>query len=60
MNYIKEIIKLNLNKHILSLFFALKAGILNIPGNRYKPNGYTIEIPKLIKVSIIKIIWVFL
>ena len=39
---------------------ALNAGILNIPGIKFNPNGYSIDNPKLIKVSLINIIWVFL
>ena len=38
----------------LSLFFAFNAGILNNPGNKFNPNGYIIDIAKLIKVSLIK------
>ena len=45
--------------HSLSFFFALKDGILNIPGKRFKPNGYSIDKPKLINVSFINIICVF-
>ena len=44
--------------NFLSLFTSLKAGILNIPGNKFIPKGYTIDIAKLINVSFIKIIWV--
>ena len=55
----RAIIKLVLYIHCLSFFFALKAGILNIPGNKFKPNGYIIDVAKLINVSLIKIIWVF-
>ena len=51
---------LNLYKHFLSFFLALNAGILKIPGNKYKPNGYTNDNEKLIKVSVISTIWVFL
>ena len=36
-----------------------RAGILNIPGNKYITNGSTKDNPKLIKVSFIKWIWVF-
>ena len=39
---------------------ALNAGILKHPGIRHKIKGYNIEERKLIKVSLIKIIWVFL
>ena len=42
--------------NFLSLFTSLKAGILNIPGNKFIPKGYTIDIAKLINVSFIKII----
>ena len=55
----RAIIKLVLYIHCLSFFFALKAGILNIPGNKFKPKGYIIDVAKLINVSLIKIIWVF-
>ena len=58
--YIKATIRLNVYKHFLSLFFALKAGILKIPGNKFNPNGYIIDNPKLIKVSFINIICVLL
>ena len=37
--YKSAIIKLSLYIQFLSLFFALKAGILNIGGNKFKPNG---------------------
>ena len=50
---------LNLYRPSLFLSFFLKEGILNIPGNKYIANGYTNEREKLIKVSLIKIIWVF-
>ena len=43
--YIKAIILLNLYKHFLSFLFALKAGILKIPGNKFNPNGYNIDNP---------------
>ena len=51
-----------INKLILYihfLFFALRAGNLNMPGNKFNPNGYNIEVIKLIKVSFIKIFCVF-
>ena len=35
--------------------FALKAGIRNIPGRKHNANGYSIERPKLIPVSLSKI-----
>ena len=44
----------------LSFWGALKAGILNKPGNKYIPRGYIIDNPKLIIVSFIRWIWVFL
>ena len=37
-----------------------KAGTLNNPGNKYKINGYNKDNPKLIKVSLIRWICVFL
>ena len=58
--YIRAIIWLVKYIHSLSLFFDLKAGILKIPGNRLKQNGYTIDKQKLIIVSFIKIICVFI
>ena len=58
--YIKETILPNRYKHFLSLFLDFKAAILKIPGNKFNPNGYIIDITKLIKVSIINIICVFL
>ena len=45
--------------HSLSWFLALKAGILNITGNKEYPNGYIIDIEKLIKVFFNNINWVF-
>ena len=38
----------------------LNAGSRNIPGNKFNPNGYTIDKIKLTKLSFINIIWVFL
>ena len=58
--YIRAIIKLVSYMHFLSLFFALNAGIRKNPGNKFNPKGYNIEILKLINVSFINIIWVFL
>ena len=40
-----------LYKQVLSFFLALSDGILNIPGIKFNPNGYTIDKIKLIKVS---------
>ena len=51
---------LRIYKYFLSLFFALNTGILKNPGIKFKPNGYIIDKVKLIMVSIINIIWVFL
>ena len=44
-------ILLNLYKHSLSCFFALKDGILKIPGKKQRPIGYNNDNPKVIKVS---------
>ncbi len=44
----------------MSFFEAFNAGILKIPGNKFNPNGYIMDIPKLIKVSVINRICVFL
>ena len=44
----------------LSLFLALNAGILKIPGNKFKPKGYIIDNAKLNNVSFINIICVFI
>ena len=44
--------------NIFSFFAALKAGILKNPGIKFSPIGYSIDNPKLIKVSLIKIICV--
>ena len=49
---------LNLYMHSLSLFF--KDGILKIPGNKLIMNGYNNDNPKLINVSLIRWICVFL
>ena len=35
--------------HCLSFFGALNACILKIPGIKYNPNGYNIDIPNLLK-----------
>ena len=51
---------LNLYKHFLSFFWALKAGILKHPGIKFNPKGYIIDNAKLNKVFSINIIWVFL
>ena len=51
---------LRIYKYFLSLSFALNAGILKNPGSKFKPRGYIMDKEKLIKVSIINIIWVFL
>ena len=53
-------ILLNLYRHFLSLFLALNAEILKNPGNKFIPNGYNIDKPKLINVSLINIISVFI
>ena len=53
-------IELILYKHLLSLLTDLNAGNLSIPGNKFKPKGYTIDNAKLTNVSIINILWVFL
>ena len=37
----------------MPLFFII-AGILKIPGNKFNPSGVIIEVPKPIKVSLIK------
>ena len=60
ISYIKATILLNLYKHFLSLLGDLKAGIRKNPGIKFNPKGYSIDKAKLIKVSFIKIIWVFL
>ena len=39
---------------------ALNAGIRSKPGNKFKPNGYIIDNPKLINVSFINIFCVLL
>ena len=54
------IILLNLYKHFLSFLGALKAGIRKNPGTKFSPRGYNIDNAKLIEVSSIRIIWVFL
>jgi hypothetical protein len=54
--YMIAINKLNLYIHSLSFFFAFKDGILNNTGIIFNPNGYSIDMPKLINVSLIKII----
>ena len=54
--YIKANNPLILYIHFLSFFGALKAGILKNPGNKFNPKGYTIDKPKLYKVSFINII----
>ena len=53
LNYINAIKPLILYKHSLSLFLALKAGILNMPGNKFNPKGYIIDNKKLYNVSLI-------
>jgi len=53
-------ILLNLYKHSLLSFPGFKAGIRNIPGTKQRKNGYSKYNPKLITVSFIKRIWVFL
>ena len=45
--------KILLNVYNKDLRF-LNAGILNIPGIKLIPKGVTIEVPKLINVSLIK------
>ena len=45
---------------ILFGFITFKAGILNIPGNRYKIKGINNDIIKLIIESFIRWIWVFI
>ena len=57
--YKNSIICDNLYKHDLLPFLSCKAGILNIPGNRFITNGKIKEILKLNKESLIKCIWVF-
>ena len=42
------------------LFLYFKEGIRNIPGNKYIAKGEINEVPKLIKVSFIRCIWVLL
>ena len=49
-----------LYKISLSFFSALKAGNLKNPGNKLSTNGYIIDRPKLIKVFVINILWVFI
>ena len=44
----------------LSLFFAFNDGILKMPGNILIAKGYKFDNTKLINVSLIKIICVFL
>ena len=44
---------------ILSLFSVLKEEILKIESIKFKPNGYAIDKAKLINISSIKIICVF-
>ena len=56
--YINWIIWLSIYKAFLSFLAALNAGILNNPGSRYIPSGYIIDNPKLIRVSLIRCIWV--
>ena len=48
--------------NIIFLLFlgAFSDGSLNIPGIKNKPMGYNKDIPKLIIVSLIRWIWVFL
>ena len=46
-------------KHFLSLLGAFSAGILNNPGSKFNPKGYTIDKAKLTKVSLSKILCVF-
>ena len=55
-----SIILLNLYNHFLSLLGALKAVIRKNPGTKFSPRGYIIDNTKLIEVSSIRIIWVFL
>ena len=40
-----DIILLILYKHCLSLLLALRAGILKIPGIKFKPKGYIMDKP---------------
>ena len=46
--------------HSLSFFLFLNAGIRKSPGSKFKPRGYTIDNPKLVKESIINIICVLI
>ena len=59
-NYINATYKLNWYKYFIFPFFALRAGIRNIPGKKFNPKGYNIDSPKLNKVSLIKCFCVFL
>ena len=49
-----------LYKHTLFLFFALNAHILKIPGIKLIKNGFTNDKPKLIILSLIRYIWLFI
>ena len=49
-----------IKSHLNFLFFNFKAVILKSPGINDSANGYTNDNPKLIPVSLINIIWVFL
>ena len=51
---------INLYKHSLFAFFALNEIILKMPGIRYNNKGYIKDNPKLIRVSLIRWICVFL
>ena len=51
-------ILLNLNMHSFLLLF--NEDNLTIAGNKFKQNGYIKDNPKLINISFIKWIWVFL
>ena len=58
--YINCIILLNKYKHSLPFFPDVNAGIRKMPGIKHKKIGYSKPNTKLITVSLIKCIWVFL
>ena len=51
---------LNLYRHSLFLFFALKEGILNMPGNKLNPKGYIMDSKKLDRASLNNKYWVLI
>ena len=58
--YINCIILLKKYKHSLPFFPDVNAGIRKMPGIKHKKIGYSKPNTKLITVSLIKCIWVFL